>query len=488
MVFVRGVMTIKRTKLIFYLLTCAILLLLAGCKVEERPNKTNATESSNRDPYSPKSIPSGNNSRYDINLKMDNAGEFEVETKIKIKNTSKDTWNELAFYFIPNIFTENTLKELSNPLVSPGTLSFQEVEVDGEKVEYSLVKDTLKVLLKNELVSNGEIRVRFKYNFTLPENGLRFTKENGNFYLAQFYPMLATYREHQWNKEDYRFKGETYHTDFSDFYITYHLPEGYTFVTTSPNDIYPSKSRGELEANNVKMFFASILLKPTVTEKQVGHTNIRIFAFNENNTLIQEVIDLAGDAITYFEEHLGPYPHDQLDIVLDGMSMEYPGIVTAHSIYDGEPLKPELLKRTVVHEVAHQWFYGIISNDPYHDAWLDEGFAEFATGLYYFSKQEMEVPYESLYSMLQHLEPLPVNLALDEYQSNQSSYIYGKSNAMLWKLFEKRGGISEAEKFLKTYYQYYQYKEINSKEFIRFTKYYFDLKDDAVFKEWLRID
>lgn len=53
---------------------------------------------------------------------------------------------------------------------------------------------------------------------------------------------------------------------------------------------------------------------------------------------------------------------------------------------------------------------------------------------------------------------------------------------MLWKWFEKRGGIKEAEKFLKNYYVFYKYKEVNTQEFVRVTKYYFNLKSNSVFK------
>ncbi|CAM5223556.1 hypothetical protein UACE39S_02411 [Ureibacillus acetophenoni] len=49
-------------------------------------------------------------------------------------------------------------------------------------------------------------------------------------------------------------------------------------------------------------------------------------------------------------------------------------------------------------------------------------------------------------------------------------------------------GLKEAERFLKTYYDEYQFKEVNSQEFIKFTKYYFNIKDDSVFEEWLQIE
>ena len=31
----------------------------------------------------------------------------------------------------------------------------------------------------------------------------------------------------------------------------------------------------------------------------------------------------------------------------------------------------------LVHEVAHQWFYGLAGNDQYRDPWLDEGLATY---------------------------------------------------------------------------------------------------------------
>lgn len=76
---------------------------------------------------------------------------------------------------------------------------------------------------------------------------------------------------------------------------------------------------------------------------------------------------------------------------------------------------------------------------------------------------------------------LTLNLA------NLKAPIVGKriKKVMLWKLFEKRGGIKEAEKCLNNYYDFYKYKEVNTQEFVRFTKYYFNLKSNSVFKGWL---
>lgn len=39
------------------------------------------------------------------------------------------------------------------------------------------------------------------------------------------------------------------------------------------------------------------------------------------------------------------------------------------------------IDRVVVHEIAHQWFYGIVGNDQINHGWIDEGLCRFARPL-----------------------------------------------------------------------------------------------------------
>ncbi|MED3884245.1 MULTISPECIES: hypothetical protein [Priestia] len=87
------------------------------------------------------------------------------------------------------------------------------------------------------------------------------------YYIAQFYPMVATYRNHKWNKEEYQFKGETYHTAFSDFKVRYNIPNNYTIVSTSEDDKFPSEKNGVFEVKNTKEVFIALLKNHLVFEK-----------------------------------------------------------------------------------------------------------------------------------------------------------------------------------------------------------------------------
>ncbi len=66
----------------------------------------------------------------------------------------------------------------------------------------------------------------------------------------------------------------------------------------------------------------------------------------------------------------GRYPYRELDVVIgdypDFGGQEEPQLVITH------PEAP-----TVAHEVAHQWWYGVVGVDEYAAPWLNEGFASY---------------------------------------------------------------------------------------------------------------
>src|SRR2546430_187138 len=72
----------------------------------------------------------------------------------------------------------------------------------------------------------------------------------------------------------------------------------------------------------------------------------------------------------------GAYPYGEADVVLDNGfwfgGMEYPGFVL-----------DRVSSTALAHELAHQWWYGIVGDDEYNDPWLDEGFTDYATDLYF---------------------------------------------------------------------------------------------------------
>ncbi|ATP40863.1 peptidase [Solibacillus sp. R5-41] len=428
--------------------------------------------------FNPNEEPAGSQSNYDMKLSMDNNGLFSADISIDILNVSNEKWDELKLYFIPNMFTS----ENSPQLTQPSEVEIESVKVENQDASYSLEKDTINIPLKTSVSPNESINFQMKYHFTLPTDGFRFEKIDSNYHLAQWYPMVPTYQK-GWNKQDYTFKGESYHTTFSNFNLTFDIPKEYTLVTTSDEDSLLNENNNSFRIENVKEIFVALLKDPQVVQKKSDSVNIRVFGTGESEEFLDEVMETAVESFDYFDDIIGPYPHKQLDIILDGPGMEYPGVVTAGSL-KGRSVTNEGIKNLVIHEIAHQWFYGIISNDPYTDGWLDEGIAEIATTLFLMGN-EKELGY---IDFSDKIKPLPSNLPLHEYlMSTPSNYIYGQSYSNLAKIFNQYGGKQTAEDFLRRYYTFYKYKEVKTDEFVRFMKFYLELKDDSLFESWLEL-
>lgn len=97
-------------------------------------------------------------------------------------------------------------------------------------------------------------------------------------------------------------------------------------------------------------------------------------------------VTLIQRALPALERRFGPYPYSSLTVVVtprdaQGIGgMEYPGLITI----EGNPFVPSFIRGVeyvTAHELAHQWFYGLLASDEHQEPALDEGLTEFATGL-----------------------------------------------------------------------------------------------------------
>lgn len=87
--------------------------------------------------------------------------------------------------------------------------------------------------------------------------------------------------------------------------------------------------------------------------------------------VLQAVLSSFGDLVGRF----GPFPYSSLSVpVIPDISggIEFPGL-----FYLGH----DQLDATPSHELAHEWFYGLVGDNQARDPWLDEAFATYAEAL-----------------------------------------------------------------------------------------------------------
>lgn len=89
-------------------------------------------------------------------------------------------------------------------------------------------------------------------------------------------------------------------------------------------------------------------------------------------------------SIAYMGIWYGKYPYETLTVVdpdhrgRDAGGMEYPTLITGGTriVRANRQLSPE---GVLVHEFAHQHFYGMVGSNEFESAWMDEGFTTYAT-------------------------------------------------------------------------------------------------------------
>jgi len=119
-------------------------------------------------------------------------------------------------------------------------------------------------------------------------------------------------------------------------------------------------------------------------------TVIELYYYPTSSTLnpAGQALKAAAEALVLYEELFGlPYPYKRLVIVEGDFpdGMEFSGLVFVGEAWfrgwRGEP--NEWLTIITVHEVAHQWWYAMVGNDPAIYPYLDEAFATYSEYLYF---------------------------------------------------------------------------------------------------------
>ena len=85
---------------------------------------------------------------------------------------------------------------------------------------------------------------------------------------------------------------------------------------------------------------------------------------------------LHAEALRVHIARFGRFGYADLDVAVVPSirgGIEYPGAIL---------LGPNQLDSTLSHEVAHQWFYGLVGDNQGRDPWLDEAFATYAEALH----------------------------------------------------------------------------------------------------------
>ena len=315
-----------------------------------------------------------------------------------VNNTDSDV-NELYFCLYPNAFKEeeniynvavkDRIDEAYPNGFDSGFLIVKKVLVNNREAVFSFEENEqiLKVST-HSITANDGATVYIEFYTELPDSPMRFGFGESTYNFGNWYPVLCPTVNGEIIKNTYVASGDPFCSEVAD----------YSVKITAPNDMRlagsgqiikkentdPLKATWHIEGENIRDFAFVLSKNFKLKSKQIDGTIVYSY-YIDNDRLGQFALDCAVSALKVFNEKFGKYPYPTLSIVAADFyigGMEYPNIVLIDkNLYMS--VKEEALEEVVVHEVAHQWWYGIVGNDEIKEPWLDEGLTQFSVGVYY---------------------------------------------------------------------------------------------------------
>jgi aminopeptidase N len=180
--------------------------------------------------------------------------------------------------------------------------------------------------------------------------------------------------------------GEHLVYDSADFEVNLKLSEEDVIVAAPA----PAESNGEwtrYRLNGARTFVFSASDRFVVAESAVGQVVIRSYAFDWHEAAGEGMLRAAVQAVALYEPKFAPYPYESLSVVETDVpdGQEYDGLAFLGSkLYAnyGGSAKSNMV--TIgVHEIAHNWWFGLVGNDQALEPWLDEALATYSERLFY---------------------------------------------------------------------------------------------------------
>jgi hypothetical protein len=270
----------------------------------------------------------------------------------------------------------------------------------------------LRLPLAAPLAPEATATIRLGFTTTIPVEpvdgtGLfQFMPDTGRWTLGHWFPILAGYDPISgWETEPPAAWSDVTFSNTALFDVMLTAPDDLVLVTTGV------EVEGAVEKPQQRRRFVSgpardfvIVADPALisTSTDVNGTKVVSYYVPHDAVGGAQILAWGTQALVVFTELFGPYPYTTLDLVeVPGViGYEFPQLIFLGADYYADPItagsRPGAVEFLVAHEAAHQWWYGLVGNNPHRHAFLDEGLAEYASFLYFEREHGVELTEEQV--------------------------------------------------------------------------------------------
>lgn len=324
--------------------------------------------------------------------------------RIRFVNTSRATLSSLFFHLYLNGFRDDDTVFMTE---SRGSLRGVESEGRGRIDVKALRTESgvnllprahtdllqhdrtqMRVDLVEPLLPEAALDLVIEFDSFLPPAFARTGYVDDFHMVAQWFPKLAVLEPSgQWATFPFHGMGEFY-SDFADYELSVTVPTGWVVGATGRQ---VSETR---QGSNVTRRFvvdnvhdAAWTAWPHFEERSfnVNAVAVRMLYPPGYEPTIDAHAATVRRGLQHFGAAFGPYPYETLTVVIppfaaDGAAgMEYPTLIVSAGMFMNIPgMHQPFPEYVTAHELAHEWFYGLVASNEVEWPFLDEGLTEWA--------------------------------------------------------------------------------------------------------------
>jgi hypothetical protein len=264
--------------------------------------------------------------------------------------------------------------ELNSTMAALGGLRLGATTVDGRAVTPMVSDQTILVPLGGVLPAGASTIVIVRFSATL-----RMSTAGSNWLFARANGIADLYRWIPWVSRSTPFARPNYGDPFVTpsspaVHVVLHADVPLRWATTGTRTALSADGlTATFDAANVRDFVVTASRDATARQTTVNGTTVRVVS--RSGFPSAAVMAAAVTALTRLEARLGPYPYSLLTISesAGGYGMEGP-----MTVWIPPRVASSNLAYLVTHEIAHQWFFGLVGNDQAREPFVDEAMTDMA--------------------------------------------------------------------------------------------------------------
>lgn len=369
---------------------------------------------------------------YKIKVQLDDqAHMLNGYIEIEYINNAPETLDFLYFHLWPNAFKDQSSAFAKQQRIFGSNKFFFADEEDRGYIDqlnftinetavkwdfYDENPDIAKVILNQPLASGEKLTIQTPFRVKIPASFSRLGHEGQSYQITQWYPKPAVYDRDGWHPMPYLDMGEFY-SEFGNYEVAITLPENYVVGATGQLQEVAEQQFLARKVEKTKEFLSNLdsteinesnenIPLSSTRPKTISYRAEKIhdFAwFADKRFMVQKSavtlasgkvvdtwtmftkfeadlwkksINYIDEAVRFMSEQVGEYPWPQATAVQAALSagggMEYPMITVIDEVGNARTLD-----ELILHEVGHNWFYGILANNERTHPWMDEGINTF---------------------------------------------------------------------------------------------------------------